>query len=95
MKRLDESVILELMREEWSKKLQLLAEEVELIYKMKINGKTITPIDSGLHVVSRDEKRTEYTVDEVGPDHVVLIGPDKTRYTIGTEELENNYELDK
>lgn len=93
MKKLTHEDVIAVIREEWDRKLTQLAEEVELMYKVKVGGKEINPIADDLKVKHR-KSGILYTIDEVGPQDAVLITPEGDKFMINSEELENDYELD-
>ena len=94
MKKLTDNEIIRIIKEEWSKKIAALSEDVDLMFKAKVDGEEINPISSGLKVKSKKTGIT-YTVEEVGPDSVRLLSPDgDDALMINGKDLEDNYELD-
>lgn len=93
MKQLNESDIIAIMREEWAKKIQALAESVELVYSKKISGDTINPLSNDLYV-KHAKKDISYKIDSISPQDATLQTPEGELFTISMEELENSYVLD-
>lgn len=56
MKELNEQDIILVMREEWSKKVKSLMENVNLVYRAKLDGHEINPLSSGLKVRAKIKK---------------------------------------
>ena len=93
MKRLEESDILRIMKEEWNAKVASLSETVDAALKGKVDGKEKTIISPELKL---RHKKTQYlyTVVSVGPRDVILMTPEGKEMIIDKDELEKNYELD-
>jgi len=97
MKKLEESDIIRIMREEWDAKVARLSEEVDVVLKGKVDGgpeKTL--ISPDLKVRSKGKKNKKgflYTVVSVGKKDVVLKTPEGDLILVNNEELEKNYEL--
>ena len=93
MQKLDESIVLRMIREEWESRKSSLREEMKTVYKP---GKGETPkpaISPGLKV---KHKKTGMlcTIDAVGPSGVIMKKPEGARFIVASEQLEKDYELD-
>lgn len=93
MKKLEESDIIQVMREEWDAKLRALSEAADAVLKGKIDGDEKLLIDPGLKL---RHKKTQflYTVRSVSPRDVILKTPEGKEFLVDKEELESSYELD-
>lgn len=93
MKKLTESDIIQMMREEWNDKLVALSEAVDAVMKGKLDGEEKTLIDPDLKL---RHKKTQYlyTVDSVGPRDIVLKTPEGEKFLVDRDDLEANYEVD-
>lgn len=93
MKNLEDSVIIALIREEWSSKLKRLSESVDAILIGNVDGKekTILSPETKLR-----HKKTQYLYDlvSVGPRDVILKTPEGKQFIIDKSKLEKEYELD-
>lgn len=93
MKKLTESEIIQMMREEWNAKLQALSEDVDAIFKAKVDGKEKQVLDKDLKL---RHKKTQflYTIVSVGPRDAILKTPEGTDFLVDKDTLEDEYELD-
>lgn len=89
--KLDDKVVIQILREQRAKQLASLREEVEVV--AKIDGKEKKVIAPGLKVRSKDGGIL-YTVHAVGRDSVVLRDPSSQTIHISDKELESGYDLD-
>lgn len=93
MKKLEDSVIIELMREEWASKLQRLSESVDAVLTGKVDGKekTILSPETKLR-----HKKTQYLYDlvSVGVRDAILKTPEGKQFIVTKDELESDYEID-
>ena len=106
MKKLEESDIIRIMREEWDAKVAALAEAVEVALTGDVDGKERPLISPGLKVWSKvsprdvegddakkDSRGYLYTVHSVSPKQVELETPEGKIFPVSNEELENSYIL--
>lgn len=93
MKKLEESDIIQVMREEWDAKLRALSEAADAVLKGKIDGDEKLLIDPGLKL---RHKKTQflYTTVSVSLRDVILRTPEGKEFLVDKEELESSYELD-
>jgi len=93
MKQLKESDIIKLMREEWDKKLSLLSEEVDAVFKGKVDGeeKAIMSPDTKLR---HKKTRLLYTLVSIGPRDAILQTPEGKQFLIDINTLESEYAID-
>jgi len=93
MKKLTESEIIQIMREEWDAKLKTLSESVDAIFKTKVDGKEEQVLDKDLKL---RHKKTQflYTIVSVGPRDAILKTPEGTDFLVDKDTLEDEYELD-
>jgi len=93
MKKLTESEIIRIMREEWDAKLKTLSESVDAIFKTKVDGKEEQVLDKDLKL---RHKKTQflYTIVSVGPRDAILKTPEGTDFLVDKDTLEDEYELD-
>lgn len=94
MNKLEESDIIQIMREEWDAKLARLAEDVDAVLKGKVDGKekTILSPDTKLrHKVSK----LLYTLISVGPRDAILLTPEGDKqFIVDKDTLEKEYAID-
>jgi hypothetical protein len=93
MKKLKESDVIKLMREEWTAKLSRLSETVDATFKGKVDGKEKTLIAPDLKLRHK-KSQFLYTVVSVGVDDVILKTPEGEQFLIDKHELEKDYEID-
>ena len=93
MKKLEEQDFIQIMREEWRTKVAALAEEVDITFKAKVDGKEKEVIDSDLKVRHK-KSQILYTVVSVGPRDIILMTPEGENFLLDKETLEAEYELD-
>jgi hypothetical protein len=93
MKKLEESDIIRIMREEWQAKLNELEDTVDAIFKGKIDGKEKTILSPDLKLRHKASQYL-YTVVSVGPRNAILKTPEGKEFIVDKEELEKNYEID-
>jgi hypothetical protein len=93
MKKLEETDIIRIMREEWNAKVAALSETVDAVMKGKVDGEEKTLIGTDLKL---RHKKTQflYTVMSVGPRDVILKTPEGKQFLVNKEDLEKNYEID-
>lgn len=93
MKKLEESDIIQMMREEWNAKLARLSETVDAVLKGKVEGDEKLLISPDLKL---RHKKTQflYTVVSAGPRDVILKTPEGKQFLVDKDELEKNYEID-
>lgn len=93
MKKLQESDIIKIMKEEWNAKLAALSEAVDAVLKGKVDGDEKLLIAPDLKL---RHKKTQflYTVVSAGPRDVILKTPEGKQFIVDKDELEKNYEID-
>ena len=93
MKKLEESDIIQIMREEWNAKVQRLSEAVDAVLKGKVDGDEKLLISPDLKV---RHKKTQllYTVVSAGPRDVILKTPEEKHFIVDKNDFEKNYEID-
>lgn len=93
MTNLTEQRIIELFQEEWSAKKSRLRKSL-----LEFLGREDEPDQEG--IISDETKvrhkgsQLLYTVDQVGPDRIVLRTPEGDVFEISGDEFEKEYELD-
>lgn len=90
MKRLTEQDVLDVMREEWGKRVESLKETIDVMMKSPDGKDLLSPELKVRHKNSQ----IKYTIDSVGPRSVVLRAPEGTKFIVDASEMENSYELD-
>jgi hypothetical protein len=93
MKKLEESDIIQIMREEWDAKVAKLIESTNAVLKGKVDGRETLLIDPELKLRHKKSQYL-YTVSSVSPRDVILRSPEGDEFLVDKEELEQNYELD-
>lgn len=94
MKKLTESDIIRIFREEWQTKVDKLAEEIDVSLKAKVmKGKEKVVISPGLKIVHKKSK-IRYTVQSVSAEGCILRTPEGKTFSVDPETLEREYELD-
>lgn len=98
MKKLSEADIIKMMREEWDAKVAKLAEDVDVLFKAKVDGQEKSVISPGLKLRNKvkDGKARGYlyTVVSVGPRDTLLKSPEGMNFVVDNGTLEKEYELD-
>jgi len=105
MKKLNDTDVLRLMREEWNAKVAMLSENVDLALTSKVDGKESTIVDDGLKLRHK-KSQLLYTVVSVSPDEVELCAynppdadsqdqqPEVVEFLVDKGTLEKEYEID-
>jgi len=93
MKKLEESDIIRIMREEWNAKLVQLSETVDAVFKGKVDGEDKILLSPDLKLRHK-KSQFLYTVVSVGPKDTILMTPEGKRFIVDKEELEKEYEID-
>lgn len=93
MKKLEESDIIQIMREEWNAKVSRLSEAVDAVLKGKVDGDSKLLISPDLKL---RHKKTQflYTVVSAGPRDVILKTPEDKQFIVDKDTLEKEYEID-
>ncbi len=94
MKKLEDSDIIRLMREEWDAKLARLSEEVDAVFKGKVDGeeKTLMSPDTKLR---HKESKLLYTLVSIGPRDAILLTPEGDKqFIVDKDTLEKEYAID-
>ena len=89
--KLDDKVVLRVLREQRAKQLAALREEVDVT--VSVDGSNKKVIAPGLKLRSKDEGIL-YTVHAVGADSVVLRDPEGETVHVSDNELEKRFDLD-
>jgi hypothetical protein len=99
MNKLDSAVILRLLREERSKQLDALRQEINsqglsenINVNVNVGGVTKKVISPGLKLRSKAGKL--YTVKAISPTSAVLIDPNGQSTVVTDMELESGFDLD-
>ena len=100
MKKLTESDIIRIMREEWDAKVLRLSEDVDAVLQGKIGGKDKMLLSPQIKLKHNGSKLL-YTVVSVSPEEVVLKAYDENEvegappkekcFTVDKETLEKEY----
>ena len=93
MKKLEDADIIQMMREEWERKLALLSEEVDAVFKGKVDGdeKTILSPDTKLR---HKKSKLLYTLSSIGPRDAILKNPEGKQFIVDKDTLEKEYAID-
>lgn len=94
MKILTENDVLRVMREEWDKKVAMLAETIDVALTAKVSKSGEQTVISPELKVLHKKSGIRYTVDSVGPKDVILRTPEDEKFLVDAATLENEYELD-
>lgn len=81
------------MREEWQKKVDALAEQIDMVMQSKV-GKDPKDVLSPELKVKHKDSNLRYTIDSVGPRDVILRTPEGEQFIVSKEQLEDEYRLD-
>lgn len=92
MKKLEESDIIEMLREEWETKISNLHESVNTLFKGKVDGKEKILPSPGLKIYHKDTP-VLYTVVSVSPRDVILKTPEGKQFKVDKDVLEKEYQL--
>lgn len=90
MKTLQESDIIQIMREEWDKRVNRVMIESK-DKTTDVNDAEV--LSTGLKLLHKKSK-LRYTVDSVSPRDVILITPEGDKMLVDKSTLESDYELD-
>ena len=90
MKTLQESDIIQIMREEWDKRVNRVMIESK-DKTTDVNDAEV--LSMGLKLLHKKSK-LRYTVDSVSPRDVILITPEGEKMLVDKSQLEDEYELD-
>jgi hypothetical protein len=93
MKKLEESDIIKIMREEWDANVAALSEAVDAVLKGKVDGKEKTILSPELKLRHK-KSQFLYTVVSVGPRDAILMTPEGEQMIVDKDTLEKEYELD-
>lgn len=94
MKKLKESDIIQLMREEWDSKLSRLTEEVDAVLKGKVDGKEKNVLSPDTKLRHK-ESRLLYTLISIGPRDAILMTPEcDKKFIVDKDTLEKEYAID-
>lgn len=93
MKKLEDSDIIRIMREEWDAKLARLSEAVDAIFKGKVDGEEKLLINPDLKLRHKKSQYL-YTVVSTGPRDVILKTPEGKQFLVDKDTLEKEYEID-
>lgn len=94
MKKLEESDIIQIMREEWDAKLARLAEDVDAVLRGKVDGKEKTILSPDTKLRHKKSKLL-YTLISIGPRDAVLLTPEGDKqFIVDKDTLENEYAID-
>lgn len=93
MKKLEDADIIQLMKEEWATKLAQLSEEVDAVFKGKVDGaeKTILSPDTKL---KHKKSKLLYTLVSIGPRDAILKTPENKQFIVDKDTLEKEYAID-
>lgn len=103
MKKLTDTEIVRLMREEWTLKVERLLENSDLSFSTNVDGKQSTIVDTGLKLRHK-KSQLLYTVVSISPKEAVLRAynppgsdpqePEVVDFLVDRGTLEKEYELD-
>lgn len=91
MKALTESEIVKIFQEENQKRLESLAEELDMYFKSE--GDVENVISKELKVMHK-KSGLRFTVDSVSPRDIVLRSPEGSLKKVSQQTLEDEFELD-
>jgi hypothetical protein len=90
-RKLKSSDILRILREEWTKKHEVLRERIDLDFAPK-DGSNEDIISAGLKV-KQSKTGQLYTVHAISNNDIELETPEKELFTITREELGTDYDI--
>lgn len=90
MKVLNEEIVLNIMREEWDKRVKSLIIEDDTPIKAGGVDKVLSP---DLKLVHKKSK-LRYTIDTIGAREVILRNPEGETFVVDSDTLENEYSID-
>lgn len=94
MKKLEEADIIRIMREEWDAKLAQLSEEVDAVFKGKVDGEEKLIMSPDTKLRHRDSQLL-YTLVSIGPRDAILMPPEgKDPFIVDKDTLEKEYAID-
>lgn len=89
MKTLKESDVINLIKEEWDKRVERV-----IIESQSTTEITDAEILSGGLKLLHKKSKVRYTVDSVSPRDVILLTPEGEKILVDKDELEKEYEID-
>ena len=89
MKTLKEADIINLMREEWDKRIERVIHESKQPEKID----DVEILSNGLKLLHKKSK-IRYTVHSVSPRDAILVTPEGEKMLVDKNDLEKEYELD-
>jgi len=89
---LSEHDIIQMMREEWDRKVAMLTEDLDSEYTAP-DGEKENLLSKGLKLKHKDSGLL-YTVDSISPKDVTLRSPQNKIFTINNDVLEKEYVLE-
>lgn len=93
VKPLTEADVLRVMREEWQKKVDALAEQIDMVMNSKVGHDPKDVLSPELKVKHKSSQ-IRYTICSVGPRDVILRTPEGENFLVDKSTLEQEYELD-
>ena len=93
MEKLDESVVIRILREEWEARKTSLREELKTVFKPSKKAPEKPAISPGLKIKHK-KSGILYTVDSVGHDQVIIRKPEGNRVLVPNDQIEKDFELD-
>ena len=90
MKKLKESDIIQIMREEWNTSLTRLSEEVDAVFSGKVDGKEKPLLSPDLKLTHK-KSGFLYTLISVGSRDAILMSPEGKKFIVDKDTLENEY----
>lgn len=90
MKKLKESDIIQIMKEEWNNSLARLSEDVDAVFSGKVDGKEKTLLSSDLKLTHK-KSGFLYTLVSVGSRDAILMSPEGKKFIVDKDTLENEY----
>ena len=93
MRSLTEHDIIDVMREEWTSRVNVLCEKANITFVGKVGDKDTILVAPELKL-QHSSSGLKYTIDSVSPRDVVLRTPEGKLFTVDAQTLENEYLLE-
>ncbi len=93
MAKLTEKKIISLLREQYEKKLHVVENSLNAFLNEldAVQKKGVIGIDTK---VRHKGSRLLYTIEEIGPNEIILLTPTGNTFTVSDKEFTEEYELD-
>jgi hypothetical protein len=93
MQKLDEEVVLRVIREEWATRKATLKEELDAVYKPGEKAPAKLALSPGLKVKHK-KSGVLFTIHAIGAQSTILRKPEGGNVAVANKDLESQFDLD-